>query len=53
MFAFITKTKAGYMLEVRTSSDYSRGEEFSKAVYTSKPLAKQAAKLVGAKAWNY
>jgi hypothetical protein len=53
MYSFITKTKNGYVLAIRSDYDYSSGHAISTAIYASKIDAKKAAKLAGAKAWNY
>lgn len=53
MYSFITKTSKGYILTIRSDYDYSSGREISTAIYASKIDAKKAAKLAGAKAWNY
>jgi hypothetical protein len=52
-YAFITKTKHGYVLAVRSDFDYSTGEAITTCLYHSKVEAKRAAKVAGAKAWNY
>lgn len=53
MYSFITKTKNGYVLAIRSDYDYSSGHAISTAVYVKKVDAKKAAQAAGAKAWNY
>ncbi len=53
MYAFISKSVAGFHLEIRTSFDLSCGETVFASTYACKSEAKRQAVQRGAKAWNY
>lgn len=53
MYSFITKTKNGFNLMIRTSFDYSEGTTITTRLFDTKKQARDYAKSVNAKAWNY
>ena len=53
MYAFITKSKGLYNLEIRTSSDLSRGETVNVLMSLSKSDARIQAAVNHAQPWNF
>ena len=52
-FAFVTRFRDRYILDIRTSSDLSQGQ--SVLIYTglTKSMCRSMAKSVGATCWNF
>lgn len=53
MYAFITKSKGRYLLEIRTSCDLSRGESVKVLSGLTKLEARKWAQEYSAKPWNF
>jgi hypothetical protein len=53
MYAFITKSKGRYILEIRTSCDLSRGESVTVLSGLTKAEARKLAQEYHAQPWNF
>lgn len=52
-FAFVTKSRGRYILDIRTSSDLSQGQSVLIWTGLSKGLCRSMAKSVNATPWNF
>jgi hypothetical protein len=53
MFAFITKSKGKYILEIRTSHDLSQGEQIARHPGLTKRECRDCARQMHATPWNF
>jgi hypothetical protein len=53
MFAFITKSKGKYILEIRTSHDLSQGEQITRQPGLTKRECRDCARQMHATPWNF
>lgn len=53
MYAFITKSKGRYILEIRTSYDLSQGERISRQPELTMRECRSCAKQMNAIPWNF